>query len=177
MSIYPNKNGFTLMELIVVMAIIALISTFAMVAISNARKASRDAVRRADLRQIRNAIEFYYDDNNSYPTVSSYGESGTGGWDNSYQDSDSDGNYFLDFLVDGGYMASVPVDPTNDSAHTYQYFAYNGTGEVNGCLQPYYVLIGYGFESPTATEDSGCYDPGGGYKDNDNILIFVGQAK
>lgn len=159
------------------MAIIGLISALSMVAIGNARRVSRDAVRRADMRQIKNALEIYYDDNESYPAPSTYGETDTGGWDNSYEDGDSDGTYFLDFLVDAGIMGLVPVDPTNTSAHTYQYISYPGTGTFHGCERPYYALIGFGFESNTAIEDDGCYDPGGGYKDNDNILIFVGRGK
>ena len=65
------KKGFTLVELLVVIAIIALLSTLSVVALNSARAKSRDARRQSDIRQIRTALELYYDANNQqYPTGS-----------------------------------------------------------------------------------------------------------
>ena len=49
-----------------------------MVAFNNARQKARDAKRLADMKQIRTALEMYYNDNGSYPD-SDY--DGCGGWD------------------------------------------------------------------------------------------------
>lgn len=61
------KKGFTLIELLVVIAIIALLSTLSVVALNSARVKSRDARRLADIKQIRTALEMYFDQNNKYP--------------------------------------------------------------------------------------------------------------
>jgi len=62
------KKGFTLVELLVVIAIIALLSTLSVVALNSARAKSRDARRQSDIKQIRTALELYYDANNQqYP--------------------------------------------------------------------------------------------------------------
>ena len=64
-----NKKGFTLIELLVVIAIIGILATLAVVALSTARSSSRDAKRIADLKQLQTALELYYNDYGSYPTL------------------------------------------------------------------------------------------------------------
>lgn len=61
------KKGFTLIELLVVIAIIALLSTLSIIALNSARVKSRDARRLSDIRQIRTALEMYFDQNSKYP--------------------------------------------------------------------------------------------------------------
>ncbi|MCX6793034.1 MAG: prepilin-type N-terminal cleavage/methylation domain-containing protein [Candidatus Falkowbacteria bacterium] len=69
------KSGFTLIELLVVIAIIGALSTMAIIALGNARAKSRDAKRVADIKQISTALELYYSDYNSYPTIITPGNS------------------------------------------------------------------------------------------------------
>ena len=62
------KKGFTLVELLVVIAIIAILSTLSVVALNSARAKARDARRLSDIKQIRTALDMYYDSNNQqYP--------------------------------------------------------------------------------------------------------------
>lgn len=63
-----NKKGFTLVELLVVISIIGILSSFAVVSLNSARQKARDALRRGDMAQVRTALNLYYDDNNyQYP--------------------------------------------------------------------------------------------------------------
>lgn len=62
-----NKKGFTLIELLVVMTIIAVLAGLALVSYQGARKTARDGNRKADLEQIRSALEMCYADTNEYP--------------------------------------------------------------------------------------------------------------
>ena len=66
-----NKSGFTLIELLVVIAIIGLLASVVLLALNSARAKSRDAKRLADIRQIASAMELYFNDLNSYPTLAS----------------------------------------------------------------------------------------------------------
>ncbi|MCX6792968.1 MAG: prepilin-type N-terminal cleavage/methylation domain-containing protein [Candidatus Falkowbacteria bacterium] len=75
MNICNNKKAFTLIELLVVIAIIGVLSTMAIIALGNARTKARDAKRVADLKQISTALELYYSDYNSYPTIITPGQS------------------------------------------------------------------------------------------------------
>ena len=64
-----NNKGFTLIELLVVIAIIGILATLAIVSLTTARSSSRDAKRLADLKQLQTALEVYYNDYGSYPTL------------------------------------------------------------------------------------------------------------
>lgn len=115
-SASKNRNGFTLIELLVVIAIIGLLSTLAIVALGAARAKSRDARRLADLKQIQTALEMYYNETGSYPTVTSsilLGDSthaclGTNG----FNSAGSCTNQYI----------SLPKDPSGE------YYPYSGLG-------------------------------------------------
>lgn len=55
-----NKWGFTLIELLVVISIIVILITMGMTSFTTAQRKGRDAKRKADLREIKNALEQYY---------------------------------------------------------------------------------------------------------------------
>ena len=59
--------GFTLIELLVVIAIIGVLASVVLASVNTARAKSRDARRKADLNQLRLALELYYDANGAYP--------------------------------------------------------------------------------------------------------------
>lgn len=65
--------GFTLIEVIVVIAIIAILSTVVLSASSSARIKAEDLAIKANLDSIRTSAEFYYDKYGNYgTTISSY---------------------------------------------------------------------------------------------------------
>lgn len=119
---FRRTKGFTLIELLVVIAIIGIISAIVLVSLSSARARARDAQRLSDMRQIYTALMMYYNDYGCLPVTrtasqnkstclppnSSYRGANIAGWDYSSIDG------FMDFLVDGGYMEKVPVDPINN---------------------------------------------------------------
>ncbi len=78
------KGGFTLLELLIVIAIIGILVAMGTVSYSTAQKKARDATRRGDMKAIQNALEQYYAANgNQYPGgtfpngISSYFSSGS----------------------------------------------------------------------------------------------------
>src|SRR3989344_9690169 len=60
-------KGFTLIELLVVISIIGVLATLLIINLNIANQKKRDVKRAADVTQIRTAIEFYYEENSSYP--------------------------------------------------------------------------------------------------------------
>ena len=65
------SKGFTLLEVLVVIAIIAILISIGSAAYTSAQKKSRDARRQADLKSVQNGFEQYYADNTAYPTAGS----------------------------------------------------------------------------------------------------------
>src|SRR6056297_1325722 len=62
-----DKKGFTLIELMVVVAIMGLLAALAVISLNNARQRARDARRISDVKQVQTALELYYLDNQEYP--------------------------------------------------------------------------------------------------------------
>ncbi len=61
------KKAFTLIEVLVVIAILGVLMTISIFALNSARQNARDARRKADLEAIRAALEIYRSDCFSYP--------------------------------------------------------------------------------------------------------------
>jgi general secretion pathway protein G len=87
--------GFTLIELVVVTALVIVLSTVAMVSYQNSVTRAREAVLKEDLFRLRDAIDQYYADKNKWPAA-------------------------LEDLVTDGYLREVPKDPMTDSADSWQ---------------------------------------------------------
>ncbi|HET6412537.1 MAG TPA: prepilin-type N-terminal cleavage/methylation domain-containing protein [Anaeromyxobacter sp.] len=81
-----KRRGFTLLELLVVMAIIATLLTVAVPRYFRSLERSKEAVLRQDLSSLRESIDKFYGDTGKYPPA-------------------------LAVLVEKHYLRSIPVDP------------------------------------------------------------------
>lgn len=61
------KKGFTLIELIVVIAIIGTLAGLIVNNLNDARLRARDAKRKQELNSLKTALRLYYNDNQTYP--------------------------------------------------------------------------------------------------------------
>lgn len=139
-----NKNGFTLLELLIVIVILGVLSALITGNFFTSLKKGRDAKRKADLEQITRALEMYYEDKRTYPTFAF-----------------PFGNKLCETVACGVnekvYMQKVPNDPI--SGKSYQYISADGTSySIYSCMEnnlqvlPYNSLIG----SPTITCTTQC---------------------
>mgnify|MGYP001164765553 CR=1 FL=1 len=133
------SRGFTLIELVVVISILAILSGVLVPRVTNHLEAARDARRLADIKAVRAAIEQFYMDKGAYPAANA--NSSYGGWDVS-----SDGD-FIRVLRDQGYLDEDASDPINDATFHYRYYVYakGSYGCVGGT--DFYVLGVRSFES------------------------------
>lgn len=103
----PNNDmrGFTLIELMVVIAIISILIGITFVGTAPSVQAGYDARRKADLVSIKTALELYYNQNGSYPTTNGSWSSqdGTGGTTNN-------GTNWIPGLA-STYIQKLPQDP------------------------------------------------------------------
>lgn len=63
------SKGFTLIELMVVIAIIGLLASVVMASLNDVRSKARDTARIQTLRQIETALYSYYSNNGFYPKI------------------------------------------------------------------------------------------------------------
>ncbi|MDD5711042.1 MAG: prepilin-type N-terminal cleavage/methylation domain-containing protein [Candidatus Colwellbacteria bacterium] len=68
-----NNQGFTLIEMLIVIAIIAILSGIVLVGVSGFQASARDSRRISDIRNAQNLLELYYTQQGVYPEVA--------GWD------------------------------------------------------------------------------------------------
>ncbi len=64
-----HKKGFTLLELLVVIALIGILSSIVLASLNRARDKSADTARMATMREIEKALNLYYSNNGSYPVI------------------------------------------------------------------------------------------------------------
>lgn len=62
-----NKKGFTLVELLVTISIIAILSAVGLIIFNNVQKTARDSKKVADIREIQKALEVYFIKSSQYP--------------------------------------------------------------------------------------------------------------
>jgi prepilin-type N-terminal cleavage/methylation domain-containing protein len=63
-----NSRGFTLVELLIVIAIIGVIAGIVMVSVGRARQSAADAAIKASLANVRSQAALFYNNNYSYGT-------------------------------------------------------------------------------------------------------------
>lgn len=98
-----RQQGFTLLELLIVIVIIGILATIVVPGLTSGPRRARDTQRKADLRGLKNALEVYYNDNNSYPTQTAAATD--------FLSSDT----LVTALV-SNYAPSIPCDPRSSGA-------------------------------------------------------------
>jgi prepilin-type N-terminal cleavage/methylation domain-containing protein len=64
-----SRSGFTLIEMIVVIGILAVVVTAGLTSYKNTQTRAIDSKKRTDLEKLRSALELYRGDNSQYPAV------------------------------------------------------------------------------------------------------------
>jgi len=90
----PMRRGFTLIEMLVVMAIVALLLAIALPRYFGSLDKSKDVVLKENLQVLRTTLDKYYADKGRYPET-------------------------LQDLVDQKYLRAVPTDPVTDSDRSW----------------------------------------------------------
>ncbi len=125
----PKQKAFTLIELLIVIAILGLLASIVGAALGSARAKGRDALRRQDMHQLRTALALYHDTNGTMPINQNPGFG--------YPDVSPN---FLFELVNAGILSKLPKSPPG-SAVPYYYYDY-GRGNPIGALMVTVLEVG-----------------------------------
>jgi len=120
-NLYKFSKGFTLVELLVVMAIIGILAVVSLANFRTSQMKGRDVQRKSDLRQIANALEAYMGDHGGYPS-SSNGKIKACGCGNGTLECNWDEDSGERELCDKNntvYMSKVPGDPSGNPNYCY----------------------------------------------------------
>lgn len=67
------RKGFTLVEMLIVIAIVAILASVALVSVRGVRESASDTKRISDLSKVQTLLEIYYNKNGVYPDVAAWG--------------------------------------------------------------------------------------------------------
>lgn len=111
-----NSRGFTLIEILVAIAVIAILSGVVISNLSSARSRSHEVYRRAELKRLQLVLEAYLNDNNAYPSTLNYlGEIKWWGMSvNGGNRTTSGANAYIPGLTPT-YISVLPADPSGDT--------------------------------------------------------------
>jgi len=114
-----KQHGFSLVELLISVSIIAILIAIGIASYSTINKQSRDTKRKSDIEQLRSAIEMYRSENGYYPNTGA-------GWVDITSLS----------ALTPTYIPAIPEDPKNTTPYVYRYKA---TGLSNGQYYGYCI--------------------------------------
>lgn len=146
MTLRQGFRAFTLIELLIVIAIIGLTATITVAAVGGARAKARDEKRVTDLKQIQKALELSFEPGSGYPVVAGPLVIGTGATDVLCAKGGA-----VDFVADQEiancdagrvFMGLVPANPTPNGSD-YAYVSTDGLAATCGAAP----CLGYCVES------------------------------
>lgn len=134
-----SQKGFTLIEIMVSLAIVAIVSVAVVGSIFAAQRSARDATRRADLRIIQGAIQKYYANNNYYPQDNLINNPGQ--------------PFTADQIT---YLSSIPEDPSAERSYCYASLADRNNQIACSTSNCQYYKLCAALENPDTAETSPC---------------------
>lgn len=110
-----ESAGFTIVELLIVIVVIAILATISITAYSGVQARSRDSIRKQDLATLAKATQLYAIDNGDNAEencgLTMTGDDGNG-WLHQDYDAGGSAKSINDCLIDGGYLSKALKDPT-----------------------------------------------------------------
>ncbi|MBI4117967.1 MAG: type II secretion system protein [Parcubacteria group bacterium] len=116
-------KGFTILELLVVLAVIGMLMSVVIVSMSGVKEKGRDATRMQHLQEVQNALNLYYTNHSKFPVFASA--------------TTITGDDAFSVVLEGELVISeVPPDPQHPvRTYTYQSNASGSDYTLTFCLE------------------------------------------
>lgn len=122
-----NKRGFTLVELLVVIVVLAVLAAIVLPKFMNSSNRSKESALKSDLKLVRNAVSLFQADTGNYPaTLADLSESTVANV------KVAGGAAVKAADWHGPYLESVPTDPVSGSALTFDAATGKVTSSASG---------------------------------------------
>lgn len=121
------QAGFTIIELLIVIAIIGILATLVLTNFQGAQAKGRDTVRKNDINSLYQKLEEYYNENGSYPDSALAAATFPGIDAGALTDADG-------ATIVSAFSLAEPAFPTLTTTNEYWYGAY-GDGTAGSCVQ------------------------------------------
>ncbi len=121
------QAGFTIIELLIVIAIIGILATLVLTNFQGAQAKGRDTVRKNDINSLYQKLEEYYNENGFYPNSDLVAATFPGIDAGALLDSD-------DASIVSTFALAEPAAPTLTTTNEYSYQAY-GDGTAGSCVE------------------------------------------
>ncbi len=134
---FGPTHGFTLIEILIVVAIIAILASVVLVGLGPTQQQGRDARRISDLREVQTALELYYNKNGTYPSASTWSA--------------------MTGALTGASIgvSQIPNDPSSGQTYYYQSAADNSSYVIGAKLESANNSVFTGYAPPSGTLPSG----------------------
>ena len=127
-----KQSGFTIIELLIVIAIIGILATLVLTNFQGAQARGRDTVRRSDINSLYQKLEEYYNENNGYPDGSLSAATFPGVDEGAL--TDEDGATITTNINTGAAPGSITI-PGNTNEYVYNGYNCAATPTGSSCTE------------------------------------------
>lgn len=143
-----QDSGFTLIEMLIVVAIIAILASIVLIGLGPTQRGGRDARRLVDLRQVQTGLELYFQRNGVYPNTTSWAtltatltDAGIGVTNVPNDPRPSQSYLYAPNAAQNGYLLGALLEDTNNSSLAADVDGVQSSYVNADCTDPVYCLI------------------------------------
>ncbi len=146
-----KQKGFTIVELLIVVVVIAILASITIIAYNGIQSRARDTARIDKVKAISKAIELYRVDNGQYPPI----QDGSGSESTCGSQTENWGHCDRNQILATYIAPYLKLDPTSISSATVGSYEYYYTSQPGDNFQSYGMMVG--LEGTGGQNDGGYY--------------------